>query len=331
MSNEYIKYNPWNSNSNDNVFNKSHQILIYGPISKNGNKEYIRFIVNRNLNNLDIFTFETGKTGFQNLSIKIDLDEKVAKIISLENSNIYSGRDFMYIGLKILKNLEINKVSLNDDSRINCNNRSSRYLNGLITKDIQFNIISLLKDKKTYYMKFGFKPYIDNVNIEDQLKEIVESLYQIKWSDIENILSKGEKTLEFMKNGKKNNILTNQLGRVNIDQWTLYWSIIRKSYNEFFSIYKDTYDSPFLALKHFSKDKCKIFIDWLELYSLNAVYFKDITLYKFYNNNGISKNITIPGKNEIKILLKLLRTIEWKIIDLKEINIEYNYNGRPVV
>jgi hypothetical protein len=84
-------------------------------------------------------------------------------------------------------------------------------------------------------------------------------------------------------------------------------------------------------LKYFSKDKCKIFIDWLELYSLNAIYFKDITSYKFYNNNGILKNIAIPGKDKIILLLELLRTIEWKIIDLKEINIEYNYNGRPVV
>jgi hypothetical protein len=330
MSNEYIKYNPWNLNRNNNVFNKSHQILIYGPISKNRKKEYIQFRINRNLDNLEILTTEVGETGFNNLYMKIDLNSKVAKIVSLEKSSIYSGRDFMYIGLKILKNLEINKVTLIDNSKINCNNRSSRYLNGLITKDIQFNIISLLKDKKTYYMNFGFKPYINNVNIEEQLKEIVERLYQIKWSDIENILSKGEKTIKFIKEGEKN-ILINQLGRVNIDQWILYWSIIRKSYNEFFSIYKDIYDSPFLALKHFSKNKCKIFIDWLELYSLNAVYFKDITLYKFYNNNGISKNIIIPGKNEIKILLKLLRTIEWKIIDLKEINIEYNYNGRPVV
>lgn len=258
------------------------------------------------------------------------MDSKVAKIVSLEKSSIYSGRDFIYIGLKILKNLEINKVTLIDNSKINCNNRTLNYGNRMFTKDIQFNIISLLKDKKTYYMNFGFKPYIDNINIEEQLKEIIESLYQIKWSDIENILLKGEKTLEYMKNGKKN-ILTNQLGRINVDQWTLYWSIIRKSYNNFFSIYKDKYDSPFLALKHFSKDKCKIFIDWLELYSLNTIYFKNITSYNFYNNDRILKKIIIPGKDKIILLLELLRKIEWKIIDLKEINIEYNYNGRPMV
>jgi len=328
MLNEYIKYNPWNPNNN--VFNKSGKVLIYGPISKNGNQEYIKFIINRNLDNLDIFTTEVGKTGFNNLSMKIDLNKKVAKIISLEKSNIYSGRDFMYIGLKIMKNLGINEVTLDDDSKINCNNRNSNYGNKMFTKDIQFNIISLLKDKKTYYMKFGFKPYIDNVNVEEQLNEIIDKLYKIKWSEIENILSKGEKTLEYMKNGEEN-ILKKKIGFRDINKWKTYWSIIRKSYNEFFAIYKNQYNNPFLALKHFTKNKCKIFIDWLELYSISSYYFKDITSYNFYNNNRISVNTIIPGKDEIELLLSLLRIIKWRLNDLKEINIEYNYNGRALV
>ena len=36
MASEYKVYDPWNINRNNNVFNKSHQILIYGH-NKYGN------------------------------------------------------------------------------------------------------------------------------------------------------------------------------------------------------------------------------------------------------------------------------------------------------
>lgn len=63
--------------------------------------------------------------------------------------------------------------------------------------------------------------------------------------------------------------------------------------------------------------------------------------WDYKNNFGLSEGENkIKGPSDIdsnRHLLKfyykieLLRTIEWKIIDLKEINIEYNYNGRQVV
>ena len=118
-------------------------------------------------NNIYISTDTIGNSGFNNLYLEINLTTKKADIKKLEKSDVYSGTDFMLLGLRILQKLDINIVTLDDDSKIKCVNRNN--LNSSYTKDLQFNIISFFKYKKTFYMKFGFLPYIGTKNIKNIL------------------------------------------------------------------------------------------------------------------------------------------------------------------
>lgn len=246
----------------------------------------------------------------------------------MEKSNVYSGTDFMLMALKILQNLNIYKVILDDESKITCTNRNN--LNNSYTKNLQYNIISLFKYKKTYYMKFGFMPYLNNKNIDHIINKILNKLYEITFEDINNYIKQGLKTLDKINNGKKN-IISNQLRFSNINKWKKHWNIINSSFELLYNEYHDKYNSPFEALIHFNENNCKIFANWLELYSLSNYLFKQINIYNFYTNNNndiVSSNI--PGKKEINKLLNILRNVDWIIVDLKSIN-TYKYNKRNVV
>ena len=330
-------YDPWkDTKSLVSIILLNNRILILGPnIKKSSNnlnennfkRLYILFNIKINNDNISIFSDTIGNSGFNNLYLEANLTNKKAEIKKLEKSDVYSGTDLMLLGLKILQRLDINIVNLDDDSKIKCSNRNN--LNRSYTKDLQYNIISFFKYKKTYYMKFRFLPYIGTENIKIRLDNLLQELYKIKWNIINNYIKQGLKTLQKINNGK-NNIISNKLRFSNINKWKIYWNIIKSSFELLYNEYHTIYDSPFKALEKFDENKCKIFANWLELYSLSNYIFKEINSYNFYTNNNNIISLDIPGKKEIKKLLELFRSIEWKINDLRTINTN-KYNGRNVV
>lgn len=179
-------------------------------------------------------------------------------------------------------------------------------------------------------MKFGFMPYLNNKNIDHIINGILNKLYEITFEDINNYIKQGLKTLDKINIGKKKNIISNQLRFGNINKWKKHWNIINSSFELLYNQYHDKYNSPFEALIHFNENNCKIFANWLELYSLSNYLFKQINSYNFYKNNDDIVSSNIPGKKEINKLLNIFRNVDWTIIDLKSIN-TYKYNKRNVV
>jgi len=60
-----------------------------------------------------------------------------------------------------------------------------------------------------------------------------------------------------------------------------------------------------------------MFFNWLELYSLNEKYFRQIN-YKVYTENGNIVNIEIPYKESFIRIQEILKNVEWKILNLQE-------------
>ena len=344
MEEQLVKYDPWkDTQSLIDIILSNNKILILGPnkkINKKNNEKilnssiknnlqriYILFNIRKYNDNLYLSSNTIGNTGFNNLYLEINLTNKKANIKKLEKSDIYSGTDLILLGLKILQQLDINIVTLDDDSKIKCTNRNN--LNSSYTKDLQYNIISFFKYKKTYYMKFRFLPYIGKQNMKNILDNILNDLYKISWDVIDNYIKQGCKTLQKINNGKYN-IISNKLRFSNINKWRIYWNIIKSSYELLYNEYHTIYNSPFEALQKFNENKCKIFANWLELYSLSSYIFKQINSYNFYTNNNNLITLDIPGKEDIKKLLEIFRNVEWKINDIKSINTN-KYNNRNVV
>ena len=328
MEQTLIRYDPWNTSDNIfSIFDKSKNIYIYGPLNKNGDRFYIKFFINIIYPIIEIQTVENGN---RYLNIELNIKIKKAKIIGVEKYiSKYSGTDLMKLGLKLVKNLNIHEVFLDDFSIIECKNRNN-IRNLIFTKKISYSIISLFKNGKTFYMKFGFIPYLDGINISDELNDIIMTLRTISWSSIDNIIKKALQTLNFIKNSR-NNIITPQLARMeDIILWEKYWTTINKSYQSFFEKYKIEYESPFKALENFDDNQCKLFIDWLELYSLNKFFFRQ-TSFRMYKENGSIENIIIPYKDRLINFFDNFKRIIWKIdnllisSELKNSNNKYVY------
>jgi hypothetical protein len=231
----------------------------------------------------------------------------------------------MKLCLKILKDIGIVEITLEDKSTITCSKRVNNInfnfrTSMLFTKTIPYSLVTLLKYGMTFYMKFGFLAYVENKDVTDIIKKI-NILKNIKWSSIEYILNRGNKTIKLIDDGILNESIYNKQKTHYFDKemWKNYWKIITKSYNSFYEIYKDKYDSPFKAFENFDYKDCKIFINWLELYSLSNRFF-DIISYTFYKNNGTLEEIEIPNKLELLEIIQLLRNVKWKINNLQEYN-----------
>lgn len=334
-----IIYDPWNSESNIlSLLNNNNikNINVLGPINKNNDRIEIQMNLNlrKNSNELFISSILSSNTIFE-IRIIINLKNKTAIINRIEkfiknNIEIYSGSDIMKLSLKILKDIGIEEVSLEDQSTIECNKRLNnenfnknfnRTIPILFTKTISYSLFSLFRYGSTFYMNFGFLAYLEN---EDKTYSIVQKFKQlenIKWETIEYIINRGNKTIQFINSYTFNESIFNRQKSGQFDKitWKKYWKIITNSYNSFYTRYKDRYDSPFKALKDFNYSDCKIFINWLELYSLSSRFF-DITSYIFYKNNGTNEKIEIPLKNDILDIIILLKKIKWKIINLQQYN-----------
>ncbi len=309
---------PWVNNMNINILNILNKttrvnINVYGPLNKNNVREYMNFIFYKNNNNIIISSNEDC-----DIRVNIDLNDNSAIINHIENFTknrieIYSGTDIMKLLLKLLKILKIKKVSLIDQSKKICKNRSNK-LKHIFSNTLSYSVITLLKNNKTFYMKFGFKPYLRDDNKTNNLINILQELKTITWNDIYAIIQNGNITINYIKNGNLNIINSNIR---NINTWILYWNMIEKSFNYLYTKYKDIYIGPFDAFERYNNEECHMFVNWLELYSLSKFYEK--ISYEFYNENKIKKIFIIPYKDQFIKLLYIIKSSVW-IIDNLEIN-----------
>lgn len=236
-----LKIDPWTDNMNLSKLlkiNGKNEFLIYGPNNIIGLREYLKiiFYINGIYLNIssDIFNFE--------VRIDINLEERSAEINNIESyikneKEFYSGTDIMKLFLKVLQNIGIVKVSLIDQSKIKCKNRAEN-IKHIFSNTIPYSIVTLLKNNKTFYMKFGFKPFIDMLNKSNNINLILQNLKIITWDEIYNIIKFGVKTIELIRNGQ-NNILSSEIR--NIDIWILYWTMIKKSFERLYFKFKDVY------------------------------------------------------------------------------------------
>jgi len=259
------------------------------------------------------------------LSIEINRENNTAYInyigkVEKNGTEIFSGSDMVKLILKILKNLNVDTVLLEDQSKDKCYKRlsnnnisSNRLLRMLFIEDVPYGMLSLLKNGKTFYMNFGFIPFNRNVNITDEINLLYNNIIEISWNDINNIIKKGNNTFN------RNNILYKQNPPIlNIELWKKYWLIIEKSFNELYKQFGEKTKGPFEAFKYYNKNNCIVFLNWLELYSFSCKLFDKVS-YDFYNNNGsIIKNIKIPFKIEFLDLIKKIRDVTWKIENLQD-------------
>ena len=335
-----IIIDPWATKINNlflSTISSRQNIEIIGPINKFGNRINLNFIFYKSNSNTLIISY----SGDFDIRCTIFLNKNYAKINHIEkiiqgNIQIYSGSDIMKLLLKILKDIGIQEVELDDQSHILCKNRINntfgirkenlimnknyRNIKQIFTNRVPYDIISLLKYNRSFYMKYSFNPYIDDTNKTNNIKDLIYKLKTVKWDDIENLIIAGERTIKFIINGDIN-IIQNKIGYTP-RFWSMYWSIIRRSFDllKIKSININGCNSPFKALEIFNIDDCKIFINWLELYSLNFLFFKEIT-YPIYNNNRTIKNINIPLKQDFINIIDFLKEVKWKIKDLQLYNL----------
>ena len=318
-------FDPWNDSINlSTIFKNSlrKELYIYGPLNKKKERKYIKFIFYKNNNLITMSTNENDT----DIRVNINLNDESAKINYIESLikngvEIYSGTDIMKLLLKILKDINIKKISLIDQSKINCINRVKNP-KFMFSNSIPYSIITLLKNNKTLYMKFGFKPYLDNKNKLNNIINNIKLLKNITWEEINYIIENGEKTINYIKNGK-NNILSSNIR--NLNTWELYWTMIKNSYNQLYFKFKDKYNGPFDAFEKYNIDECQMFINWLELYSLSKYYEK--TKYNFYIENGTKHTFIIPYKQEFINILGLLKNSEWIIDNLQMYNSNIDINS----
>lgn len=317
------KINPWNDNIDlNNIFKFSSrkEVEIYGPLNIYKKREYIKFIFYKNINFINI---SSNENNFE-IRVDINLEDESAKINQIEtfkknNKEFYSGTDIMKLLLKILKNINIKKVYLIDQSKKICKNRINQP-KFLFSNTIPYSLITLLKNNKTLYMKFGFKPYLNGVNKSKNIIDNLNLLKTIRWKEIYEIINNGERTIQYIKEG--NNVLNNIK---NLDTWILYWKIIKKSFDYIYNKFSSKYIGPFDAYNEYDHTECQMFINWLELYSLSKYYEK--TNYNFYLENGTTHTFIIPYKKEFLNLLNLLKKSDWIIENLQIDNGNININA----
>jgi len=319
------KYDPWNNNINilNISLNRNTTFFILGPINKYNLRYELEIVIKKTTKQIYITMKNTNI-----LSIEINRDNNTAYInyigkVIKNGKEIYSGSDMVKLILKILKDLNINTVLLEDQSKDKCYKRLSnenmsenRLLPMLFIEDIPYGILTLLKNGKTFYMKFGFLPFNRGINISNDIDILYDNIIKISWPEIDNIIKKGKNTIDI-----NNNILHKQdIPIFNVELWKKYWLIIEKSYNELYKKYGEHSFGPFDALKFYDNDNCRMFLNWLELYSISCKLFDKVN-YKFYNKNGsIYKNVKIPFKTEFLDLIKKIRDVSWKIENLQDYN-----------
>lgn len=316
MNNQIL--DPWNINE-EFILKLNSENIIKGPckIIKNLNNlndklDIIRYdvkfnVINKNNSNINISTIECGESGYKLIEIIIKNNNiiKVGHIENISKNNIYSGSDLMIFALQILYRLNIKECTSKDVSYFTCTRN-----NFFKQTEIPMKIIKLLKSNNTFYSPFGFEPYDKllnkNKNKMEEIRNLVTSLCQISWNELNEIIISGKNQIDITEsqNIKMNyNILEIR----NINKWKKYWTTIHNSW----IIFKNKFNksrTPFSAFQYFNeKTNCSDFIDWLELYSFTFFNFNKIIYYKFLNIKYEIPKIKIFNKLKL-----LLNNIEWR-------------------
>ena len=168
-------------------------------------KNNIKFSITKKNNIVNITSIGSSFGNFENLKIEINLSKKTAYLVSLNESKCLRGRDYMEICKKIVKIFNVKKITLKDDSEINNYINIKNKTNGIIKKEkifsFPYSLLALIRFKETYYGQFGFKPYSKNgYNLENLLKNRIDKLYNISWSEFDKIFGEGLKLLKIIEN-----------------------------------------------------------------------------------------------------------------------------------
>jgi hypothetical protein len=311
MNNEIL--DPWNPTQNFNLISGIN--IILGPLKdKNINlREHIEFIFEDKGNNTYyLFTKNNDSTDFKHLYIKLYLTESIIENIS--KSKIYSGSEYLILGLQIIYRLYGDKhntqCKLIDFSFFVCDRRINLFKDK--KEEIQHKIISLLIFGSTFYMPFGFLPYNKNnmKNIQSDISSLVFRLWEISWKDIDKYMTK---MIEIVNSNKyKSNIMIR-----NYNRWYNYWTNIYDIWIYFKNKYSILSPTPFRSFSFFTYEECNEFINWLELYS-----FKYINYNEFVFNNINKSNSEMAGIYLFKQLKNTINNVVW---------INYNVESQSMI
>jgi hypothetical protein len=300
---------PWNTSK---IFKLNiGKNLILGPIldKKTKLRNNIEFIYeNRGNNIFYLYTSNNDSTDFKHLYLKMYSNESIIENIS--KSKIYSGSEYVILGLQIIYRLyghnKEYKCKLIDSSFFICDRKINLFKtksNEIITlkEEIQYKIISLLRFGTTFYMPFGFNAYNKNnmLNKNNDIIELVSLLWDIKWEDIDNYISKMKDVV--LSNKYKNNIMIR-----NYKSWHNYWINVSESWNFFKNKYSIISPTPFRSFSFFDYDECNEFINWLELYS-----FKYLNYNQFIFNNINNSTKEMAGIFLFKKLKNEINNVIW--------------------
>jgi len=300
--NECIQiFDPWNMSQKFILTEGS--LEIFGPYSKIHEKRFILKFIYEKID--DYYNLRTiHKTNsYNNISIKL-FSDKSAEISNINKSEWYCGSEYILLTLQILYYLQIKKCFLYDYSIIQCK-RELNYFSSLnnhssINKidNINFKIITLLKEQITFYMRFNFKPYIDNNCIIYKMNDLLYKLYIIPWKNIDDYME----NIKILLDKEDNSNLENNFFNYRIydkNRWNFFWKNICKSWKIFYEKYyiEKKMSSPFLSYDLYNKEDCEYFINWLEIYNLSMHNYNS----KIFNERF---NIDI-GQDEFKELVQL--------------------------
>ena len=300
--NESIQiFDPWNISQKFILTEGS--LEIFGPYSKIHEKRFILKFIYEKID--DYYNLRTihETNSYNNISIKFYSDKKT-EISNINKSEWYCGSEYVLLTLQILYYLQIKKCFLYDYSTIQCK-RELNYFSSLnnhllINKidNIDFKIISLLKDQKTFCMRFHFIPYINDSCVKNIINNLLYKLYIITWKNIDDYME----NIKILLDKEDNSNLENNFFNYRIydkNGWNFFWKNICKSWKIFYEKYyiEKKMSSPFLSYDLYNNEDCEYFINWLEIYNLSMHNYNS----KIFNERF---NIDI-GQDEFKELVQL--------------------------
>jgi len=228
---EIPHWDPWNTLNNSNILYEiySNHYFILGP--KIGEKKYIwLFKIISSNNEIYIISLQTNENN-PCIDIVIKQVTNTGYIKSINKSDEYNGNYLMNWILQIFGAFNIKSCILIDQAYKNCINRN-------MTTYISLSLISILRGNRTYYEKYGFKPYnsVNNKLVNNgrtsKLKNLHNELLKITWEEFKDIQS-------------------------------IYVNRIRDKYG---LVYRKF---PYLIFQEFNETDCKIFYDWISDIILN--------------------------------------------------------------
>jgi len=311
---------PWNTSQ---IFLlESGKNIILGPVlDKNSRiRHNIEFMYEDKGNGIYyLYTVQNDSSDFKHLYLKMNPDKTI--IENIAKSKIYSGSEYVILGLQIIYRLfgdiENYKCKLVDSSFFICDRKINLFRvksNSIINlkEEIQYKIISLLRFGTTFYMPFGFNGYnkTDMANKNDDIKDIVSQLWDIKWEDIDFYM---KRMIDIVLSNKyKNNAMIR-----NYSRWYNYWINIYESWNYFKDKYVGVSPTPFRSFSFFNYNECDEFINWLELYS-----FKYLNYNQFIFNNINNSIREMAGILLFKKLKTAVNNVVW---------INNNIKSQPII